>query len=171
MAPTYESVALRSTRTGQTPAEIRKDIAAGRIPGALRLGSSRSPWALPAPDLALVPNALTPTTATTQTRDGGGTVITATEVRGQWVDLMSTSDTDPVGLARRVADRVATAHTRPANALADLAFRIASLAAAHTIDRDGMCAKCGWRYPCPDREGMTAALLASDSITATGVLA
>ena len=102
----YESVQKRAARTGQPPHMIRADAAAGRIPGAIRIGAARSPWALPV-------NADTPAPV------GAGVSRTQT-VSGPFDDLMSTGDTtDPIATARRVAQRVSVAHTRPAQALAE----------------------------------------------------
>lgn len=154
----YETVQKRAARTGQPPHLIRADAAAGRIPGAIRIGAARSPWALPV-------NADTPAPV------GAGVSRTQTG-SGPFDDLMSTGDTtDPIATARRVAQRVAVAHTRPAMALADLVFSVAAIAAGHRLDRDGACAACGWTYPCPDRRSLDAALDAADQLTDLGVSA
>lgn len=154
----YETVAARAARTGEPPHLIRKAAAAGRIPGAVRIGARRSPWALPV-------NADTPAP------EGAGVSRTQTG-GGPFDDLMSSGhDTDPIGTARRVAQRVSVAHTRPAQALADLVFSVAAIAAGHRLDRDGACAACGWTYPCPDRRSLDAALDAADQLTDLGVSA
>ena len=106
---------------------IRRDAAAGRIPGAIRIGAKRSPWALPVNDDTPAPS-------------GAGVSRTQTGA-GPWSDVTSTCDTtDPIGTARRVAQRVGLVHTRPAQALADLAFSVAAVAAGHRMDRDALAA-------------------------------
>ena len=155
----YETVAARAARTGEPPHLIRRDAAEGRIPGAVRVGAARSPWALPKPG-----NENTPAPV--------GTGVTRTQTAGaaRIPDLMSTGDTtDPITTARRVAQRVGLVHTRPAQALADLVFSVAAVAAGHRVDRDGMCSACGWTYPCPDRRALTDALAAADDLTGLGV--
>lgn len=153
----YETVAKRAARTGQPARTIRDDAAAGRIPGAVRIGSPRSPWALPVNDDTPAPV-------------GAGVSRTQTGKPGPWPDVTSTCDhPDPTALARRVADRTRVVHTRPAQALADLAFSVAAVAAGHPMDRDGMCAACGWTFPCPTRQGLTDALQAADTLTDLGV--
>jgi hypothetical protein len=72
-------------------------------------------------------------------------------------------------MARRVSDRVAAVHTRPARALTDVTYALAALAVAHSVNRDGACARCGWTYPCPDRVELIAALTHADALTSTGV--
>lgn len=93
----YETVAQRAARTGQPPAVIRRDAAEGRIPGAIRVGSIRSPWALPIdPDNDDTPAPVEARVSRTQT----GTT-------GMRPHLMSTGDgMEPVTTARRVAQRV-----------------------------------------------------------------
>lgn len=71
-------------------------------------------------------------------------------------------------MARRVATRTATVHTRPAVALADLAYAVAAVAATHALSRDGMCTACGWTYPCPTRSSLDAALAHADTYTRDG---
>lgn len=157
----YESVAKRSARTGEPPHVIRRDAAEGRIPGAVRVGSHRSPWALPVPGNDNTPAPI-----------GAGVSRTQTSGASPYRDLMSSGDTtDPITVARRVAQRAALVHTRPAQALADLVFSVAAVAAGHRVDRDGMCAACGWTYPCPDRKALTDALNAAADLTDLGVSA
>lgn len=148
----YESVAKRAQRTGEPPAMIRRDAAAGRIPGAVRIGGHRSPWALP----------IGPVNANTPAPSGAGVTRTQTGTSGPRPDLMSTGEpVDVIGTARRVAGRVSVVHTLPARALADLAFSVAAVASRHGVNRDGACAACGWTYPCPDRLALDAALRAA----------
>ena len=103
----YESVAKRSARTGEPPHVIRRNAAEGRIPGAVRVGSHRSPWALPVPGNDNTPAPI-----------GAGVSRTQTSGASPYRDLMSSGDTtDPITVARRVAQRAALVHTRPAQAL------------------------------------------------------
>lgn len=158
----YETVAKRAARTGEPPHLIRKAAAAGRIPGAIRIGSPRSPWALP----------IDPDNADTPAPVGAGVSRTQNADAARVPNLMSTRDTpDPITVARRVASRASLVHTRPAQALADLVYAVAAVAAAHRVDRDGMCSACGWTYPCPDRRALTDALAAADDLTDLGVSA
>ena len=157
----YETVAMRAARTGEPPHLIRRQASQGRIPGAVRVGSHRSPWALPKPGNADTPAPI-----------GAGVSRTQTERLPVGPNLMSPSDTsDPITTARRVAQHVGLVHTRPAQALADLVFSVAAVAAGHRVDRDGMCAACGWSYPCPDRRALTDALNAADDLTDLGASA
>lgn len=157
----YETVAARAQRTGRAPRLIRRDAAEGRIPGAVRIGGLRSPWALPLEGV----NDNTPAP-----KGAAGVSRTQTGSTGQWPDVTSSGEpVDVIGTARRVAGRVGVVHTLPARALADLAFSVAAVAARHGIDRDGACAACGWTYPCPDRLALDAALRgAYDTVTLGG---
>ncbi len=61
--------------------------------------------------------------------------------------------------------------TRPARALMAATLTLTALHAAHSPDRDARCGRCGWSWPCPDSEALTAALDQVHAIVTDGQVA
>lgn len=137
---------------GSTPSAVRRDAAAGRIPGAVRISSHpRSPWALPDPLEALEAETTTAGPLEERTGRAGHSTLTAEPHE-------RTSTPGHIDRAVEIAARVSVVTTRPARALVVAVNGLTYLAGRHTVNRDGACAACGWTYPCPDAQHLAATL-------------
>lgn len=157
MEATFQTAQAYADAHGLNVVEVRKLARTGRIPGAVRIGSRRSAWAIPVAAPVVSDTAareLMSSRAAADTRPVGADVP----------NLMSTGET-PAQIARRVESRVRVVTTRPAQALADVVFMAADVAAMHTSDRDARCTRCGWTWPCPDRAALDQLLRRADLIT------
>lgn len=93
----YETVAERAARTGETERRITALAAQGMIPGAVRIGSARSRWALPRPE-------------STTPAPGGGAGIGVEAAHDRLAPHVMSSrpgevDTSPVRHAAHTVDR------------------------------------------------------------------
>lgn len=158
--PTYLTTQDAAAALGVTERTIRRMIDAGQLPGAVRISGPRSPWRVPA-------TALTHTTPTA-TGDAAGVVAhtTAADRQARWGTRYDNARTPTTTTPRHlVSTAVSAAHllanvatTRPARACSALVLDVVAAASRHQPDRDARCQHCGWTWPCPDAQDLTAAL-------------
>ncbi len=145
-----------AARLDVSPATLRRACAAGRIPGAVRIGGPRTPWRVPVSYL----DGATPDT--TRPRDGvetvPGSLAHDRPTRGGSGDYVTPARTT-IDRARRVS-RSLVVDTRPAVALRVALDGIVDARARHYPGRDGWCVACQWQYPCPDASTLDATVAA-----------
>lgn len=162
---TYQTAAAFAAEHGLDVVDVRSLARKGLITGAIRVGGPRSSWAIPTGAVLLTDPSQRLEKAADPAPMGAGS---AADTRPNVTDvpnLMSSGGDTPAALARRVENRVRVVRTRPAQALADVVFMAADIAAQHTSDRDARCTRCGWTWPCPDRRALDQLLHHADQIT------
>lgn len=159
---TYTTTAGYAAAHGLDVADVRALARKGKLSGAIRVGGNRSTWAIPVDAVVLGTDPVN--TAPLELGSSRGAADTR-PVGADAHHLMSSSGDTPAQTARRVEARVRAVNTRPAQALADVVFMAADVAAMHTQNRDASCTRCGWTWPCPDRRALEALLLHADRIT------